>query len=245
MNESRYIELLNLYVDHQLSPAEASELEAEIARNPERRKTYQQYCRMQKACTVLFESEKSHAPESKKLSDALRDADRKIVGFPAERSGSRWLYYSAGVAAMAACATFVVVHFKSSPEQRATRNSDIATVAAPAATDVAQTVNLPANLTNPAPVEKKPRQSLYTVFSPARSNDVSNSVGSQMVSDTNPAGSYSWMNNLEMTPVSSISNAKLTMQPMTTGTTVLSSRKPVQNGQDSRSVPLEAWQFQR
>jgi anti-sigma factor RsiW len=50
MKESRYIELLNLYVDHRLTPEEAAELETEVQRNPARRKVYLQYCRIQKAC---------------------------------------------------------------------------------------------------------------------------------------------------------------------------------------------------
>lgn len=85
MKESRFIELLNLYVDHELSAAEAAELEAEITANPARRRTYQQYCRMQKACTQLFETAREEAPASPLLQRSLEAADEKIVSFP-ERS---------------------------------------------------------------------------------------------------------------------------------------------------------------
>lgn len=83
MKESRYIELLNLYVDHQLTPAEASELEAEVQRNPERRRVYAQYCRMQKACTLLFEAERSLAPKTAACVVALnsRDAESTVTPF--------------------------------------------------------------------------------------------------------------------------------------------------------------------
>jgi hypothetical protein len=111
MNEPRFIELLNLYVDQQLSPQEAAELEAEIQTNPVRHRTYQQYCRMQKACAQLFEHERSAAPASAALSRAMADADRKIVAFP-EQGMRRSIWpvgFSIGAVAAAACVAFVVV----------------------------------------------------------------------------------------------------------------------------------------
>jgi len=111
MKESRFIELLNLYVDHQLTPAEAAELESEIQRNPQHRRTYQQYCRMQKACTQLFEKERVDAPASSRLARAMADADRKVVGFPNE-SRTFWArgLLGTGLAAAAACTAFLLVH---------------------------------------------------------------------------------------------------------------------------------------
>lgn len=53
MNDSEFIELLNLYLDHEITPADAARLEAEVRGNPERRRTYLEYCRMQKACAIL------------------------------------------------------------------------------------------------------------------------------------------------------------------------------------------------
>lgn len=53
MNDSEFIELLNLYLDHEITPADAARLEAEVRGNPERRRTYLEYCRMQKACALL------------------------------------------------------------------------------------------------------------------------------------------------------------------------------------------------
>lgn len=111
MNETRFIELLNLYVDQQLSPQEAAELEAEIQKNPVRHRTYQQYCRMQKACAQLFEHERSVAPASSALTRAMADADRKVVAFPG-RSTRRSIWpvgISIGAIAAAACVAFVVV----------------------------------------------------------------------------------------------------------------------------------------
>ena len=53
MKDSEFIALLNLYIDHEITVADAARLEAEVQSNPERHQIYRQYCRMQKACTVL------------------------------------------------------------------------------------------------------------------------------------------------------------------------------------------------
>lgn len=53
MKESEFIELLNLYVDHEIGAEDAKRLEAEVAADPAHRRIYRQYCSMQKACTLL------------------------------------------------------------------------------------------------------------------------------------------------------------------------------------------------
>ena len=55
MNDREFIELLNLYVDHEISPQDALRLEAEVMSRPDRREIYNQYCKMQKACSMLSE----------------------------------------------------------------------------------------------------------------------------------------------------------------------------------------------
>lgn len=55
MNDRQFIELLNLYVDNEIGPEDALRLEAEVLTHPERREVYRQYCRMQKACSMLSE----------------------------------------------------------------------------------------------------------------------------------------------------------------------------------------------
>lgn len=78
MKESRYIELLNLYIDHRLTPAEAAELEAEVQSNPRRRKIYSQYCRIQKACALIFDAERSLAPKTAAVLTSF-DADNRVA----------------------------------------------------------------------------------------------------------------------------------------------------------------------
>ncbi|QYM80597.1 hypothetical protein K0B96_08350 [Horticoccus luteus] len=95
MKESKFIELLNLYVDHEINAAEAAELEAEIQQNPQRREVYHQYCRIQKGCTVLADQFRTEAPQP-----AASPAH-------ARRRSPAWAY-AGGLLAAAACAAFVV-----------------------------------------------------------------------------------------------------------------------------------------
>lgn len=112
MKDSRYIELLNLYVDNQLTPEEAAELETEVQRSPERRKVYAQYCRMHKACTLLFEADRELAPKTAAVVVALRSG--KVRGSDAESWS--WLgWRGAGLAAAAALAVVVGARFVLSP----------------------------------------------------------------------------------------------------------------------------------
>ncbi len=62
MNDNRFIELVNLYIDRQISAAETAELEAEIQGNPRRRAIYKQYCQMHRATTLVYESFRAQAP---------------------------------------------------------------------------------------------------------------------------------------------------------------------------------------
>jgi hypothetical protein len=99
MKESKFIELVNLYIDHQITPADAALLEAEIQQKPERRRIYREYCQMQKACVTLAENFRSDAPSS----------DKVIEMAPAPR-GMAVLTYVMGVAAAAACVALVIVN---------------------------------------------------------------------------------------------------------------------------------------
>jgi hypothetical protein len=111
MKESKFVELLNLYIDQEISPSEAELLEEEIQRDPARRRVYLQYCRMHRASAVLFESFRSeNVPAGGTLAEAARAATDKIVAFPtlSPRRTSRWVY-AAGLVAAAACVAFVFV----------------------------------------------------------------------------------------------------------------------------------------
>ncbi len=83
MNDARFIEQLNLYIDQELSAEETVDLEREIFRHPARRRTYEQYCRMHRGCTLLFENARAQAPQHPKLDRAAQAAEEKVLNFPA------------------------------------------------------------------------------------------------------------------------------------------------------------------
>jgi hypothetical protein len=56
MNKERFIELLNLYLDDEISSWDLSDLMEETRRNPERQKVFLDYCRIHKACSLLGDS---------------------------------------------------------------------------------------------------------------------------------------------------------------------------------------------
>ncbi|HVU32034.1 MAG TPA: zf-HC2 domain-containing protein [Opitutaceae bacterium] len=100
MKDSEFIELLNLYLDHEISAADAARLEAEVQGSPSRHRVYQDYCRMQKACRMLAED----------FTTEVAGADRKIVAFEqahVSRSNRRRYYLGGAVAAAAACVVAV------------------------------------------------------------------------------------------------------------------------------------------
>jgi hypothetical protein len=96
MKHSKFIELLNLYIDRQISPADAALLESEIQQNPERRKIYREYCQMQKACGLLAET---FATEGAGDLNEMAPAPRRFAA----------ITYLMGFAAAAACVALVVV----------------------------------------------------------------------------------------------------------------------------------------
>lgn len=104
MKDSEFIELLNLYLDHEISAADAARLEAEVQSNATRRRVYQDYCRMQKACKVLAEDF---------ATDSDGTADDKIVAFTQARTmqkaRNRVQIVAGAFIAAAACLTVVVV----------------------------------------------------------------------------------------------------------------------------------------
>jgi hypothetical protein len=97
VKETKFIELLNLYIDRQISPEAAAALETEILNDPRRRQIYREYCRMQRACTLAFETMGAQAAEP------AADRVRELAARPRRPV---WGYYAAGLAA-AACVVLV------------------------------------------------------------------------------------------------------------------------------------------
>jgi hypothetical protein len=99
MKDSKFIELVNLYIDHQITPEDAALLEAEIQQKPERRRIYRHYCQMQKACMTLAENFRSDAAGNDKVVE-MESRPRRLA----------MITYAMGVAAAAACVALVVVN---------------------------------------------------------------------------------------------------------------------------------------
>jgi hypothetical protein len=141
MKDSEFIELLNLYLDHEISAADAARLEAEVQSNPARRRIYQQYCRMQKACKLLtadFQAEPAQtAPTSERKVIAFNPTVAAVEAARRKRAGT--LYTLGTFAAVAACIAIIFVG------RRQNASSENAT--APGAAQVA--TNAPSTIANP------------------------------------------------------------------------------------------------
>lgn len=199
MKESRYIELLNLYVDHQLSPEEAAELEAEVQRSPERRRLYTQYCRMQKACTLLFEAERSHAP---KTAAAILAAERPavtVIEFP--NGGWARGLFAAGAVAAAACVVLVAMRWSGTGRDSSDRSAPaLAAVQAPVAPASLEHTSDATEVPVSIPVASGPRTTQFKSVLVAsafqqRGQDTRVDFGDK--SQTN----FVWINRVDLKPV--------------------------------------------
>jgi len=109
MKDTRFIELVNLYVDRQISPAETAELEADIQGNPRHRKIYQQYCHMHCATKMVYESFRANAEQPAVETTGQRGGSVAQFEHSRQRSQrARWAYWIGGLAA-AACLAVVAV----------------------------------------------------------------------------------------------------------------------------------------
>lgn len=116
MNDRRFKELANLYLDHRLDAAQASELEAELRADPRRRRQLRCYESMHAGCSELFRRSSSGAPAPAAVLRALRDADRRVEREPRRAVwGLGWGWASLGGAGMAAALVAVVTVRVSGP----------------------------------------------------------------------------------------------------------------------------------
>jgi len=194
MNESKFIELLNLYIDHQISPADAALLEAEVKSNPERRRVYREYCQMQKACTVLAENFRTQAPAT----------NPKIVEFKPRRHVGAVAYVT-GLMAVAACVALVLgVRSRMTVSTPAAHEQVAAQLQAPAAA-VAQVT--------------APRPALQPVFGPRLLPLREQNAELAETASADQAAFGEWMNSIQLSSMPGASAADLrfdahaTLQP--------------------------------
>jgi hypothetical protein len=125
MKESKFIELLNLYIDRQIAPEEAAQLEEEILNSPRHRRIYQQYCRMHRACTLVLENLSTPADQGA----GVEAAASRVVELTPHARRPVWGYYAAGLAA-AACVALVAMQLFLRPERNSARGSYVTVPAA-------------------------------------------------------------------------------------------------------------------
>jgi anti-sigma factor RsiW len=183
MKDSEFIELLNLYLDHEISAADAARLEAEVQSDANRRRVYHDYCRMQKACKLLAQDF---------ATEPSTESEPRVVAFEqrSEPNSRRQLgYAAAGLFAAAACIAMVLIGRTHVNPENSTAPSTVAVqdtpkalpvqavaVAAPAAAGVEQ----PANELSP----RNPEHASGLVFA-ARQTDPH----------------LAWIQNVQLTPV--------------------------------------------
>jgi hypothetical protein len=105
MKETRFIELLNLYIDRQITADETAELEAELQRDAKRQAIYRQYCKIHAATKVVYESFRAEAADQP-APQAGRGGVVEL--FETRRRRNHWAMYAGGLAA-AACLALVFV----------------------------------------------------------------------------------------------------------------------------------------
>jgi hypothetical protein len=193
MNEREFIELLNLYVDREIDADDALRLEDEVGANPERRRVYDQYCRMQKACSML----------SSDLAEGDgRAAERRVLEFPAAPA-RRFRPAFALIAAAACVAGVVALKYRGAP---ASDNSPAVAVAPVSARALPETVDL-----------ATPADPMRSVFSarapsgPAAGPDAKQLFGASGESPT--VAQLDWIGDIHLAPVFSGANADLLLAP--------------------------------
>lgn len=214
MKDSEFIELLNLYLDHEIGAADAARLEAEVQGNAERRRIYQQYCRMQKACTML-------AKDFNEQPATAEAAGRKVVAFEATARRGSWgagIFAASGLAA-AACVALVLVN--RSPEAAPMSGSAVAAASVPAQmapvsaaveTKVSVAQNDPvtthAGISRTVTIPSSRRSDLQPVLA-VRSLALSDSVNNAQASSAELPPQLDWVGGLKIAPMQQVQLADL------------------------------------
>lgn len=145
MKDNRFIELLNLYIDRQITSAETAELEAELQGNPKRQAVYRQYCQVHTATKQVYASFRASSADSPVTEPGQTGV---IELFESRRRRANWIHYAGGAAA-AAC--LAIVFFRLNPTAQV-EAPQVAAQPQPAAVAPVQVAAAPVAVkTEPAP----------------------------------------------------------------------------------------------
>jgi hypothetical protein len=187
MKDREFIELLNLYVDREISAEDALRLESEVVANSRRREVYDQYCRMQKACSMLS----GDLVESKQMAGSV------IVNFP---SRNPWHFgqFALGIAAAAACAVGIITYKLHGTSQYMAAADTPVAVAKPAVAPTPLGLIADADAMKPVFSTRLPAQHIFA----AAENPA-------------PVAQLNWIGDIQMPPVFTAANSELLINPRT------------------------------
>ena len=133
MNHKKFIQLLNLYIDGEASPAEARDVQRAIENDPARRRIYHEYCRIQTATRAVYDQFRTAGEEARPeraLVGRMRAAGvRSAAAHPGRGPGHpfrRALFWTGGAAAAClalALAFWSMPHMGGPQEQAETAES--------------------------------------------------------------------------------------------------------------------------
>ena len=189
MKQNKFIELLNLYLDHEISLEDAARLEEEIQRSPERRKMYHEYCQMQKGCSLLAEG----------FSDV--DQTEPVFALESSRQQRGFSGWYAGVGALAAACVAVVVVFQSNQPSEIVES---ATMAESSTETVVASVPAEATSSRLAmPVFPANNTKLQTVFTPKLINSPATAESARAFFARETEAGFDWMEEVQLDPIES------------------------------------------
>ncbi len=238
MNDSKFTELLNLFLDHEITPADAKLLEAEVQRDPARRRMYREYCEMQKACVILAEqaATSTTVPQFESVKTESRD---RSWGFGSWGLGT----YAAGFCAAAACLALTVV----------IRNGNGSATSAPRAVDAAVIASVQIEPSAGAGTQSLRREMPRTISLSPRSTELqpvfvaqSLALTKQQRDAVTPASvdpRFDWMNRVQVTSLQQISADELLFDArasLQSDANTFRSRRPIET-----TFERAAYQFQR
>tara|TARA_R110002094_G_scaffold31867_1_gene44587 strand:+ start:299 stop:988 length:690 start_codon:yes stop_codon:yes gene_type:complete len=190
MKQEKFIELLNFYLDHEISLADATRLEEEIQRSPERRKMYREYCQMQKGCSLLAEE--------------FFDVDQTEPVFAEETACAKRGFggWHAGVGALAAACVALVVVLQSNQSPEIVETATIAesspeTVVASAPTADTTSSRLA------MPVFPANNTKLQSVFTPKLINSPATAESARAFFARETEAGFDWMEDVQLDPIES------------------------------------------
>lgn len=201
MKDSEFIELLNLYLDHEITPSDAARLEADVQSNAARRRVYQEYCRIQRGCKMLAEDF---------ATQALPESDKRIVAFEhgqgAARRFRRPLFLTGVSAAVAACVAVVFVTRSGDQSDRAGSTQTVVQDSAPS--PKVQPTQFVAETVHRAEVAGQPSRSTFSLRSERPGLTL------ELASSASNDPHFQWMQDVRLAPVrvESPTSAQLRLQ---------------------------------